>query len=182
MAWSVELDVSQYAPWLAGPVLISVEETDSDEGFTDSLSTGLAPLIGPQNLEDAFSAYDVEKWGSSWWLTFGDRREDRMPVWTGPNLTVGELREFLGERPERLTSALNIGAPDPFPIIEGIWNLIVTGLTLNDIRKLVFESGYSAVYRHLYVADWKAYADWKHTGVLTMPLEQAGRSEGTGTP
>lgn len=158
--------------------MIAVKEEDPNEPFTQALRRALEPVVGAPDVDEAFWGAEVDTWGSAWWLRLGDGRADRMPVWTDPHLSVREMRLFLGDQPERLTLAAGIGAgPEPFPILESIWQLVNVGLTLEGLRSLIVHAGYPAIYQRLYAADWKALADWKHTGAMTRALEQAGRSE-----
>lgn len=168
MVWSVKVDMTgaQFDGYV-GPDIISVEETTPDELFSDALGRALS--VSPDFQSGFYGS--VRESGAAFQLAIG---EETLPVYAGPELTVGEMRRFLGNDEPTLRLAWGLGGNVDL-VVETIWTLANLGLSLYSLRDAA-RHGINRVNRLIYADQWRFFEDWRDGGALTMPLEQAGRA------
>lgn len=172
MTWSLNIDLTGVDGY-DGVSSIDVGEEAADELFVDAFDRAFAKANGGkygtslQNYRDHSDEliFTLEN----------EEGEDGVPVTTGPTLTVAEMRAFVGERPTTLRVAWGVGG-DETSIVETIWTLATLGLTYLSLQQAMGMGG-AAVDRLIYRADHQSFQDWADGGPLTMPLEQAARSQ-----
>jgi hypothetical protein len=154
-----------------GPDILVIEEGSPDELFSDALARALS--VSP-NFQRGFRESTRET-GAAFQLI-----EDAPPVFAGPETTIADMKQFLGDEEPALEIAWGVGAGIDL-IVETIAFLADAGLTLYGLKQAATDGG-RKVDQLIYEKQWRLFEDWRDGGPLTMELRQVGYALPIWTP